>query len=399
MQQGIGEGQKVEFAHVLRGFAALVVAFGAHIGGLFWQNRPVACRLLGIDGCAIEAVPPFVQVFHHFNWLGYGHFGVALFFLISGFVIPFSLTRLRPTQFIVARAFRILPTYWVALALGLCVLLFMAQKLPWGPFSDVLLQAGLVRDLAWIPSIDGISWTLEIEIKFYLLCALCAPLLLNGHFVSIVALIALFGGAGIAFSTVSVGQGLLTTWSVGQPYYGIMHAIGMSLLFIVYMLIGSLFNMHYRKLISSPMLAIGCGITFLWFVFVWANNRDLGAQHVDGSLNYLLALFIFSLFYVTRAQFRSFRVLDWLGDISYPLYAVHPIVGYALLFQFAKSGMNAIAAIALTLGLSLALATAIHYLVEVPTNRLGKRIARRIGQPPQRPPMARTPETPLPIAK
>ena len=120
---------------------------------------------------------------------------------------------------------------------------------------------------------------------------------------------------------------------------------------------------------------------------------------MDGSLNYLLALFIFSLFYVTRAQFRSFRVLDWLGDISYPLYAVHPIVGYALLFQFAKSGMNAIAAIALTLGLSLALATAIHYLVEVPTNRLGKRIARRIGQPPQRPPMARTPETPLPIAK
>jgi peptidoglycan/LPS O-acetylase OafA/YrhL len=47
----------------------------------------------------------------------------------------------------------------------------------------------MVRDVAGWPSLDGIVWTLEIEVKFYLLCALLAPALRRGLVFGLAALI------------------------------------------------------------------------------------------------------------------------------------------------------------------------------------------------------------------
>jgi peptidoglycan/LPS O-acetylase OafA/YrhL len=370
---------KVQFAHTLRGVAALIVAFGAHLGGLFWQNRPVACGLLGIEGCPAGTLPRFVELVHHFGWLSFGHFGVALFFLISGFVIPFSLLQLRPSQFLVARAFRIFPTYWIALGLGLLILAYTKQKPLWASTTEVFLQAALVRDLAWIASIDGISWTLEIEIKFYILCALCAGWIVRGRTAALMLVLAGIGAVSISVSRIAVGDSLLTSWSTVQPYFGILHAIGMSFLFIVYMLIGTLFNLHYRERISSRALAALCVAAFLWFACVWGYNQDLRDQEANGVLNYLLALLCFTILYLGREHIGSSRVFSWLGDISYPLYAVHPIAGYALLYYLSAQGVRPIVATALTLLAMLALALALHHLVELPSNRIGKRIARSLG--------------------
>ena len=58
-------------------------------------------------------------MFVSFSYFNYGAFGVALFFLVSGFVSSFTLEKSHPPTFFVARFFRIFPTYVICLALGL----------------------------------------------------------------------------------------------------------------------------------------------------------------------------------------------------------------------------------------------------------------------------------------
>ena len=54
----------------------------------------------------------------------WGHFGVALFFIISGFVIPFSVASTTRAGFAVARVLRIWPTYLAGLAIAIfCVVI------------------------------------------------------------------------------------------------------------------------------------------------------------------------------------------------------------------------------------------------------------------------------------
>ena len=51
-----------------------------------------------------------------------GRFGVVLFFLISGFVIPFSFRGDQPIRnFAISRTFRLLPALWLSVALLLLV--------------------------------------------------------------------------------------------------------------------------------------------------------------------------------------------------------------------------------------------------------------------------------------
>ncbi len=55
-------------------------------------------------------------------WFMPGPFGVALFFLISGLVIPFSFDRHRTGAFLLARLLRIYPTYLAALLIEVLTL-------------------------------------------------------------------------------------------------------------------------------------------------------------------------------------------------------------------------------------------------------------------------------------
>ena len=63
--------------------------------------------------------------------LNWGPFGVALFFVISGFVIPFSFETYGRLDFIVARFFRIYPTYLTGLSFERCRALLLCWVADW----------------------------------------------------------------------------------------------------------------------------------------------------------------------------------------------------------------------------------------------------------------------------
>ena len=81
---------KSQFADTLRGIAAGLVLLD---------------HTLDLAGLSLTAKFPLLSL---------GQLGVALFFLVSGFVIPISLPKYSVPGFLVARVLRIYPTYAVA---------------------------------------------------------------------------------------------------------------------------------------------------------------------------------------------------------------------------------------------------------------------------------------------
>lgn len=110
-----------------------------------------------------------------------GSIGVDLFFVISGVVIGLSTIRTVSsntgwrslTQFLIARAFRIFPLYWVVTAVTVFLLWRKTGALP--SVDELLYSLALiprVDQLQYADPIVHIGWTLQFEVFFYALCAL-----------------------------------------------------------------------------------------------------------------------------------------------------------------------------------------------------------------------------------
>lgn len=112
---------KIAFANDLRGIAAVLVLI-SHFYSTFWYRSDAVSALIGMDAYIPSSIPSIVRFIHEYLGIFFSHYSVALFFIISGFVIPFSLEKYTTKQFIKQRLFRILPTYWFSLLYTLSIL-------------------------------------------------------------------------------------------------------------------------------------------------------------------------------------------------------------------------------------------------------------------------------------
>lgn len=364
--------EKLEFAHILRGIAALIVVLFAHLGGVFFTSPNAADALINSPSREILYEHPVNII--SFIGLNAGHLGVSLFFLISGFVIPFSLLHYSRVQFLLARFFRIWPTYFFGFMISLLALKISNYfyNVSWTySIEHIFYQVLLIRDLMWMPSIDGVSWTLEIEIKFYIISSLLffvmyRKMKIISFLISIflMALLAIY--MGVYFNNISTRG------------YQIAYILQMDILFIIFMGIGVIFNFHHRKGISTKVLIFSTLMVFILFSIVWKNSF-LEISFFEGSINYGISLIVFSIFYFYRYKINKNKVFDFFGNISYPLYVIHPLVGYTSMRIFLDYYPKYIyIAIILALTLSIVLSYMIHIIIEEKTNRLGKKIVRKI---------------------
>ncbi len=97
-----------------------------------------------------------------------GNFGVAVFFLLSGFLLYLPVSRrlfggerqAPPGQFLLRRFVRIYPAYWLAV-IGWAAVVETLGKQQVTPWKVFLLFDGSLRTL-------GVAWTLVIELWFYM---------------------------------------------------------------------------------------------------------------------------------------------------------------------------------------------------------------------------------------
>jgi peptidoglycan/LPS O-acetylase OafA/YrhL len=117
----------------------------------------------------------------------FGRIGVEVFFVISGFIIPFTLQRsgYRVSDygtFLLKRIIRLDPPYLVAI-LGAIAIGYASAAAPGygGPpftasLAQVALHVGYLNVLTHRPWLNPVFWTLGVEVQYYLFIGLVFPL-------------------------------------------------------------------------------------------------------------------------------------------------------------------------------------------------------------------------------
>ena len=299
--------------------------------------------------------------------------GVDVFFVLSGFVISFSMhgqvANLRYAgNFIVRRSLRLDPPYWVALTLMLGYYAFFWPSLwhdffiTFGGVSGIAANFFYLQNLSFIcptKSILDVSWTLCLEVQFYLTYLL---ILVAGYYAS---RLPVRWSRTLRDAIVVLAVGGVASWSfacwINHPSSDFA---GRSWTFFLGV---SVFVALKRRV---PLLLAGVPLGALVVLFLWK-------QQTHGIATAITASAIFAVGGVGRlSTLLSIRPLLHLGRISYSIYLVHSVVGVNLLSQLAPAAAGrparALGAWVLAVGFSLVAAELLHRTVEAPSNRLSQ---------------------------
>lgn len=321
----------------MRGVAALVVVVFHYLGSILPTLRP-------------NGVEHIVE---------HGKMGVHVFFVISGFVIPYAMQRSGYSwsdmgRFMLRRFVRIgPPAYIAALAMIGFHLLAMSingRPVDGDPFPGLGARA-ILANLTFSVEFLGtgwynfVYWSLSTEFQFYLVVALLFPLLANGSPSWRVAIIML---------------ALIAAAFVPGPSF--LH-------YVIYFVLGMLVFLWNETSTSRPLvlaLAAAACVT--------------GAAQGDWlpvAVSVVAAVIIAS-----DTPFRT-RATDFLGDISYSLYITHaPVAFFAetiikRMTQMHTSSAGKALLFVVYLLLALIVAWLFHRVVERPFLRLSKMIGLR----------------------
>jgi len=285
----------------------------------------------------------------HFQraWVSFsgGRYGVQLFFVLSGFVILWSIDRVdRVRDFVVGRFSRLYPPFWVSLAISsLAIPLFGMHELH---FTGTALAANVTMLPSWFrqPAISGVYWTLSIEMVFYILLAIffaCRLLTTERVTWTVLGLflfdMVVIGGAAMA------RHGFSGLHDQGQDYIHLFVA-GMAC-----------FLLWQNK--ARPRW-------LLWCLFLQAPFVDLLRQRPIPAIVTAAILVVVQLAVTGRLPFLEARPLVFLGKISYSLYLLHMNLGYGIQRWLLQHGVNRNLAIGICVVESVVLAWAMWAAVE-----------------------------------
>lgn len=350
---------RIEFANSLRGFAALGVALG-HFGGMFWTKPEVISYFTGTPILPTQNPLPWFS--NIVLWpINVAVVGVAAFFLISGLVIPISIGRSSTVRFLAARVMRLFPTYMVCFTIVLAAIgagsWYFGTSWPPISNSDIAIHflPGL-RALFGSRDIDGVVWTLEVELCFYLMCALAAPLFRRQSVLVFAIPVAL----AVAASIPNIRPDFVVSVS---PY-------------LVFMFIGVCFYYLHTGAISGVSAIAVFSVTIASTAV--ASFGVLQVSYMtEVAVSYLVGLAIFTLAYRFPNFVPKGRAVNFMANISYPFYLVHAIPGYVLmLIIVGGGGVSRTFAVAAAICFGAVIAAAVHYLVELPTRRMSSDIQR-----------------------
>lgn len=366
--------KRLEWANALRGVAALTV-LGFHFGVVFWMRQDVAAGLARREPLYSGGsdAPGFARLLAAIP-VDFGALGVALFFLISGYVIAISLDRYSRRGFIIGRSLRVLPTY-AAGYLVTCAVIWAVSD-PGNELGPTRVLAGMVPGLPFVLGVsapgDGIVWTLIVELVFYVVC-LVAYRWLTRRWYAILAV----GVACVAIQLVVDPPAALIGSSIGGLRYVILLAVP----FLPVMLVGvtlSAFRRGQLPRLATALLVPALAVTHVALM----STTSVVPTSLEYRLTFVGTVGIFAVIWAMGHRWRRHPVADLMADLSYPLYVVHPVLGYALLSILVARGVWAPAAVLVAVATALVAAWLLHRLVEVPTHRLGQRWARHFAYEP-----------------
>jgi peptidoglycan/LPS O-acetylase OafA/YrhL len=320
---GWGRNDRVSALNGLRGLACLMVVSFHMIATPIWRPLPLSAEW-------------WIK-----NISSLGLFGVDLFFVLSGFLLGGScLSRASAPHslrsFYRQRAARILPLYFIFLVLGSLLLsfVFSSPKYGWIQRPDAPLWPFFLQlqnfQMAHLGKLGPYwlspTWSLAVQVHFYLVL----PLVIYKYHRSralVPVLLAFILGALLLRGVL-----WLTVTNDGVPNY-ILTPCRWDSLFI-----GVLGAWIYRNLGGNALstaqlkwLWMGAALSVLWVIIALLSQEGAREESIRVflyplvALSFLCLLFL-ALFSPSTNKFFAGRWLQALGDISYPIYLIHPLV-------------------------------------------------------------------------
>ena len=363
MSTGESRDGRVWFAQVLRGPACVLIVV-SHYGDLYLRQQPLAA--------AIGHFPPVPHLPDGLGAFDFGEVAVCVFFLVSGFVIPFSLALVSVRAYTVRRALRIYPTIVCCLAITLGVLALQAhlghtaQPYSW---AVVASNASLLAPYLGKPWIEPVLWTLAIEELFYVIAALLSA---RGRLDDARWLV----GFSIFVAVVSA----LHRSTGGNPA---ALWLTFNLSFLPLVLLGTAVHQVWvRRWPLQRGIAVGVALVAAFSCSMYFGpNHGLATVYVLSGLG---ATAVFVACAVGAVRIPYSRALDGLSNISFPLYLLHATNGYITMHWLHAHGVEYFGALPMAAAASFAGAVLVHRFIELPTQRLGRRLGpsrSRVDQP------------------
>lgn len=402
-------------------------------------RRPAATaqpsRLRWLD--ALRGIAVLFVVFEHLSfteftavraainpWFSPGLYGVLVFFLVSGYIVPASLERRGSVRrFWVSRVFRLYPLFLVAVAIKI---LLASLHLAINTVTDVGASAAghvlMLQDLLGVTNMINVLWTLSFEMAFYLLLTFLfvagvhrrSASVATGFAAASLALGAILPQAALsqspvstrltaAAATVAILAGLAGAVS-GHPGLraaGAALAGGTVLLLLAvnsragawqgFAILAAMFTgtvlyraeraqLSWAKAVATAGTVGALAVASGWWHLEGSGTHTALYQH-QWAISVLLAAATFAAGLAWRHR-QVPRFLGWLGMISYSVYLIHMLmIDVFVRLPWTQRGQGLIVQFGLTtafLCLLLGCCALTYRFVEAPMQHLGRRIADRL---------------------
>jgi peptidoglycan/LPS O-acetylase OafA/YrhL len=300
-------------------------------------------RFLALDGlrgvCAIAVLLNHCDDFFRKGPLIlHGALAVDVFFVLSGFVIALTYEKKldaggKAGTFLFSRARRLFPTYWLGAIPNIAIFIaaasagYIASQDSWWmiwlfiPITTLLMIPDFVTpDGVLYPAMNSVAWSLFAEWVAYILYGRAMFRWKTAR----IAVIALGGWTLIACYAVWSSQGwpggfyrsTLLTWGVLRCLSGFSAGV------VIY-------RVHKHELFQRlPVISTEI-LLLLWFCLACIGQGQM-RPIADAAIIMVMTPLLICL--LIRSDERAPSYCKLLGDISYPLYVVHP--GFIVLAAF-----------------------------------------------------------------
>ena len=282
--------------------------------------------------------------------LGLGELGVQLFFIISGYVILLTAIKsANALSFVISRFSRLYPTYWLALAVAAGTYFLYGNPVRNITALQTLINTTMLQRFMLVDNVDQVYWTLAVELQFY---ALMTVYLLIRR--------------GTVYRR-DLTIGMLIWASVGTVLCLVFHPEA-ALSGTPKMLVWAVVAEHAALFCLGMVLFMYSHdrrMTWLipYFALLASVNAFLMHDAAHGIGVALICVAFFAVIWVRSVPWLAYGPLNFLGQISYPLYLGHALLGYALIdFFFPYAGIWGSRVIALVV--VIAWAYLVHISVE-----------------------------------
>lgn len=345
----------------LRGIAAIAVA-GFH----FYSGGPLR------DSLSKILPAPLCVLLEH------GSLGVEIFFVISGFIIAYSLRKAQVNlgfcvNFVLRRSLRLDPPYWATIALVIVInwvsnFILSDRSAPIPGWGSILAHVFYLQNLLELDNIVPVFWTLCLEVQFYLF------------------FIIYLGITQWLVQRYSLPYGPATTLLVLPP-------LTLSLVSLAFAMVGEpvqgFFLPYWYMFFMGVMLwwVLERKVVSTWFWSYTAAIAVVLVIHWDMRLVMVLATGCIIYLAAKLGQLHNWLSANWLqelGKISYSLYLVHTIIGMRVInIGYRVSKDVPIASLfwfLLAFATSITTAYLMYFLIEKPSIEISKRLKLKISQ-------------------